>query len=705
MAYGSDRYGLSWWGIGVGYSTYDISAGGFIADLKSEAINAGGYIAEAQSTYISASANIAERKSPNTIYASAKVAELKTPHSIDADGYISELKGPAAINASATVAEKLAEAINAGGYIAEAKWAEIYASALIWGAGEWSIYAAGKVAELKTPHSINASAKVAQVRQNYVNASAKVALKRENIINASGLIQGNVILSINGYANIAEPQSGSINASANVAQRQIKTIYASGTVANLNSLGLNVGGYLANLLTKVIQASANIGDYAGPTSINASATIAQKSTHAINAASSVADRLSKSINASTNISQPILTSINASGAVALPSGSYYINASGLIIASPYYYLNGVDVTNIMLEGLKPKGPERKLSKQYFPSQERLLITEDGFDAKEFSFESYFQNQADAFSYANVIMSAAGDMKFYPGDSLWFHKVKYINVERVKRRGAYYFVMNTTVTMEKPWLYLDLATTWSPGSIALPRVSSDIINNGHYDTPLELLKITGHYLNGYPLGITYAVMDGVNQISSLSLADKLLSEEIIELDEDGILSSTYADDFSSSTRWGHDAVQSGCTCSGGKVTISSGGYFYYRFRGPWPCLKNIELTAKLHIIAGSPVIEVSNDSMATWSTAVSTGNIGNNISKLYYMENSDHYADIYVRFRAPTGAQLEVEDVSFVAQRRTTGTTTPTIAAGSTRQIKISDGAGSTHSVTIEATFRERRRGV
>jgi hypothetical protein len=170
-------------------------------------------------------------------------------------------------------------------------------------------------------------------------------------------------------------------------------------------------------------------------------------------------------------------------------------------------------------------------------------------------------------------------------------------------------------------------------------------------------------------------------------------------------SSWIDGGSLPSRWFNDAISTGCTYSTGKVLVASGGYFYYHFRGPWPLIQNISLTSKINIISGSPIIEVSNDSMATWSMAVATVDIGNNISKLYYMEPSNHFSDIYVRFRCPTGASMEVEDVSFVALRRTTGTPTPLIAAGATRQIKISDGAGSTHSVTIEATFRERRRAI
>jgi hypothetical protein len=359
----------------------------------------------------------------------------------------------------------------------------------------------------------------------------------------------------------------------------------------------------------------------------------------------------------------------------------------------------------MLEGLKPDGPERKISTKPYPGQEKVLLSDDGSGRKEYVFETFQRNESDAFAYMDDVMDPAGDMKFYPGDSMWFHKAKFIQCVRSKRRGAYYFVQKNTVTMDKPWLYLDLATSWISGSVILPRTSTDIANTGHYDTPLESLKITGHYLAGFPLGITYMIMDGVNQISIITLADQLLSEEVLELDEDGILTSTYTDDFASSTRWDHDAQKSGAYYYGGKIIIFGGGYFLYRFRGPWPCVSNIELTCKINIISGSPFIYVSNDSGATWISAVSSADIGNNVSKLYYMSGSDHCADIYIMFAAPVGAQFEVEGVSFVARRRTTGAPTPVIDAGSTRQIKISDGPGSTHSVSIEAVFRERRRAI
>jgi hypothetical protein len=663
------------------------------------------------STYsLNASAKIASRLGPTTIFATAAVSSRLGPLAINAAGFVGERTGPSAINASANVALRMAaHAINAGANIGERKAAyEIYASGKIQGTTVWAINAGGLISTRPAAKAINASANVAIVRQNYVNATGVVALKRTTSINASGLIIGYVAYAINASGVVGERTGPlAINASANMAARASVQIFASSKVATRPAAySINTSGTVALRTIGSINASAKVGLRTGPSAINASAKVAERlGPSAINASAKVAAKIVSTINADCHIGEPAFASINASAHLAPPAGSTQITASGLIMASPYYYLNGIDITNLMLEGLKPRGPDRKISKKQYPGQEKVLLSDDGYDIKEYSFDTLHPNQQAAFDYIEDAMNASGNMRFYPGDSLWFHKAKFVQIERSRRRGTYYFALSNTVMMAKPWLYLDLTTSWITGAVNLPRTSTDILNSGHYDTPLESLKITGHYVAGYPLGITYAIMNGVNQISIITLADKILSEEILELDEDGILKSTYTDDFASATRFTNDTVRSGATLAGGKVTVASGGYFYYRFRGPWPCIENISLLSKINIIAGSPVIEVSNDAMATWTTAVAATDIGNNVSKTYYMVGSDHYSDIYIRFRAPTGTSFEVEDISFIAQRRTTGTATPTIAAGATRQVKISDGAGSTHNVSIEAVFRERRRAI
>ena len=520
-----------------------------------------------------------------------------------------------------------------------------------------------------------------------------------------GLADRAGVYSIQAGGNIAQKLTASINAAGNIAGPRLSlSLNAGGTIARKDLLSINAGGYITGAATLILPAGGNISQKLA-SSIMASARIAGAQSTAINAGGTIAELLTHSINAGGTIYGLSFATINAGGYIAPPAGTHILYAGGLIVASPYYYLNGIDITNSMLEGLKNDGPEQKISTKPYPGQEKVLLSDDGHGRKEYTFETFQRNESDAFAYMDEVMDPTGDMKFFPGDSMWFHKAKYIQCVRSKRRGSYYFVQKNTVTMAKPWLYLALATSWITGSVILPRTSTDITNTGHYDTPLESLEITGHYLAGFPLGITYAIMDGVNQISIITLADQLLSEEVLELDEDGILQSTYTDDFATSTRWGHDAQKSGATLAGGKVTVASGGYFLYRFRGPWPNIENGSLVSKINIISGSPIIELSNDSMATWSTIVTTSDIGNNISKEYFLTGSDHMADVYVRFRCPTGSSMEVEDVLFTFRRRTTGTPTPNITAGSTRQIKISDGAGSTHSVSVEAVFRERRRSI
>ena len=860
------------------------------------AINASAFIAERQAAAsINASSKIASRLGPSHIFASAKIAIAVGPTAINASAFIAERQAAASINASSVVALRIAPyAINAGAAISLLSGPfEVYASGIIRGETTWLISAGGLISS-RSSGAINASAKIAIVRQNYVNAGGKVSLKGLFSINAGGLVLGYSIYPINASARVADRLTQPINASANIGARASGYVFAQSAIASRQSASpLTAGGIIAPLLTSSIMASSRVA-LGRSQALNASGRVAsrnsfsistsprisqRKAPHSINAAGFMAVRQSpKSINASSKISSRLSPkSINASSTVALkvssslmaggrmserlvstiyaeprvaritraslnaggrisPVGVYILSAYAFItFASPYYYLNGVIVTENMLEGLKQKGPDRKLSKKQYPGQEKVLISDEGYDAKEYSFDTWHLTEELAFEYMRQVMDPSGDMRFYPGDSLWFHKVKFIQSERSRRYRNGHFILSNTVTMAKPWLYRNRDTVWSPGSINLPRTSSDIPNGGHYDTPLEALKVRGHYLSGgFPAYLSYSIMDGVNQVSTIDLVDRLLSEELIVLDEDGIITASYADNFSlgttamsgtvvgpaqrfklvtlgsgkialqsynlaylgvnnytsgsmsanncdvgpseeflkldlpdgkialkadngkyltatggggstlmasaqaigssetftlvdlgnsevalksyssyyltvtfasSSARWAQDVLNTGCSVANGKVTVPSGKSFIYLFKGPWPLIENMVLGAKINIISGSPAIDVSNDNMVTWSEVVATADIASNVDKIYFMDRSDHYSEIGVRFRCPVGSSMEIEDVRFTSKRRTTGAPTPVIAAGSTRQIRLSDGAGSTHSVTVGAVFRDRRRAV
>ena len=247
------------------------------------------------------------------------------------------------------------------------------------------------------------------------------------------------------------------------------SLNAGGTIARKDLLSINAGGYITGAATLILPAGGNISQKLA-SSIMASARIAGAQSTAINAGGTIAELLTHSINAGGTIYGLSFATINAGGYIAPPAGTHILYAGGLIVASPYYYLNGIDITNSMLEGLKNDGPEQKISTKPYPGQEKVLLSDDGHGRKEYTFETFQRNESDAFAYMDEVMDPTGDMKFFPGDSMWFHKAKYIQCVRSKRRGSYYFVQKNTVTMAKPWLYLALATSWITGSVILPRTS-------------------------------------------------------------------------------------------------------------------------------------------------------------------------------------------------------------------------------------------
>lgn len=564
----------------------------------------------------------------------------------------------------------------------------------------YSINAGGTVAEAKSA-SINAQANVAEAKTYSINAGGNVGYLRNYTIDVGGRVIGYVVYSINAGGLVAEVKSGSINVGGNVGELKSGSINAGGKVSELRNYSIDAGGRVIGYQFYSINAQATIAE-ARSASINASGTVSQLRSTTLLAIGKVSEPKTNSINAGGHVSTRFLHSINAGGAVTLAQ-QHYIYASGLVIARPYYSLNSVDITNEMLEGLKSSGPDMKVEKLAFPGQRRSKLIDGGSGPLEYEFDAYFSNQEAAFDYVHNIQLDSGDGRFYPGDSLWYHKIKFIETQRTKRRQNRFFV-GTRVHFEKSDLYCNEVQEWTSGSITLPRTSGNFVNNGHYDTALDLLRITGHYSAGRPKYLVYTIMDGVNALDTINLCDQLLSEEQIELDEDGLLTSTYSDDYASGTIFGQDATASNAAVSGGKVTVGVSGYYYYDFLGPWPLIDSMELVATLHIVQGSPYIEYSIDGGATYITAVTASQMRDNVETTYYIPAAG-YKDVRVRFRCGAADILDVLGVSFTAVRRTRGTATPKIASGSTRQIKISDGTGSTHSVSIYARYRDMRRQI
>ena len=618
--------------------------------------------------------------------------------SISVSGTIAS-RGTLSLNARVNVASRKTESISATGAIAASgKWYEIYVRGFIQGRLVHTINARCNLSEIKT-NAIQSIANIATQRYTYLYGSGRVSQIGSYSIEARGKVIGYTSHEIfvrgaisapasytaYGRGTIAEQRSDHIYALSKIATRPAPMqISARGRVVLIDRMSIPAGGRISQRFTNSVQGKGTI-------SLQRSGEI---STRCNISAKGVLNIYSRGLIAISGKR----AGINAIGYVTLPQ-HHAITASGHIIQSPYYYLNGLDITHAMLEGLKASGPEPKFEKISFPGRMVSKLVDQGHAPVEYSFDAYFGTISEAFDYVRVVRDPNGDLRFYPGDSMWYHKVRSVATERAKRRGMRYFVIKTTVYLEKPYLYQNVYTEWSlQNQVSLPRTSTDFVNKGHIDMPLEYLRVVGLYYNAYAKGITLSVISEGEEISSVRLTERLLSDEMIELDEDGVLTCTYSDDFSSCTRFARDTTRSNASCSSGRVTISSNGYVVYELQGTWPLMRNLELHATLNVLAGSPVIEVSTDGGATYTPVVGRSQIKSNVTTKYYLADTVGYRNVMVRFRCPSGAGLEIYDLRFVAKRRV-GVDLPTIAAGSISQIRISDDTDSSHRANILARFR------
>lgn len=642
MGYGRAWHGLSWYGLSNYYRSTSIPVGATVAERVTLYLLAKGLVAQAQTCPIPVLAHISQGRSQCSISATGLIIGWKY-RAIDASGVVASKKS-ASIGAGAWISSKERHAIQSGGRVSTHGRASVAVICRVTGVSEWAINARGHISSTKL-QMWTVGGQIADTRAALIYAFGKVATSRSLGIATRGHVCGRANLSIPARGAVSSRETWSIAARGGVGEWWLSRITCAGCISISRLHEIRAGGGVAVA-----------GNRAG---------------------------------------------INVRGAVTKPQHKSIV-VGGLVIISPYYSLNGWDLTGQMLEGLKASGPEPKFEKISFRGRLDSKLVDQGYSPMEYSFEAHFSQIEDAFDYVRQMQDSSGDGRFYPGDSAYFHKVRAISTERVKRRSRYMFVIKTKVFLEKPYLYSILSTEWTLSQVSLPRTSGDIINRGHIDMPPELVRIVGRYGSAYVKGLRISIMDGVTEISYLPLSDRLLSDEVLELDEDGRLTCTYSDDYSSCTRFTRDATCSNATCSSGKVTIGNNGHVVYDFRGVWPLMENMKLTATLKVLAGTPAIEISTDGGATYTPVVSGSQIRSGVRATYYLADTVGHKHVLVRFRCGSSDSLEIDDVEFVGVRRVSASMLPKIAAGSARQIRITDDPDSGHLVDLYVRFREAR---
>ncbi len=380
--------------------------------------------------------------------------------------------------------------------------------------------------------------------------------------------------------------------------------------------------------------------------------------------------------------------------------SQNISTDIIVYKSPYYYINGTDFTNYIYD-VEADGFDLQLSKLTYPNSKDYNTTDQGRNPLTFKFKIRTTDRITMNSFVNTLMGTP--TTFYDGFSDFYYEVSHVEVVPDYDQRRFVNCLDCKLVCTHPWRFNDDEASFTATSESLPyTTTSTITNHGHMDCPLYELSITGIYASSSHLtNVVLYVMDGLTEESSLTICDKLNTNEVIVLDDDGNLTCTYTDTFASDTLFTQDATASGCSVSAGSVTMGNDDYFYYKFWGPGILIDNIKLTADISNVTGSPVIQYSTNG-SDWSEAVSTASLtsGSGSETVYYLSGTKKKSDVYVRFYSSAAGTMTINSVEFEGVRDVTiASDLPDIAVGESRSIKIGGSGSST--ATISGTYRYR----
>jgi len=384
----------------------------------------------------------------------------------------------------------------------------------------------------------------------------------------------------------------------------------------------------------------------------------------------------------------------------------YLSGDAEIVDYRYYGcgLEG-SIIDLSAKVYDPKinGFKIKTTEQRMRNIRQINLIDDGIEGGQIEFDVRFKTESEKQAFDSVVNNDASNLQFYRNASDRFFRVAKVAATPGQRQPSKRIYMShVNLLMEDPamYFYRDMGEPLSLS--ALPKTSKSFTNQGTAPAPI-LFKIGGYYSGGQTVSIYVKQMDGATEEKSLYVAAQLLSNEYAELTIDGALKAylmhTYTDDYSTITTWQHDAIQSGCTISGGQVSIPAGAWYSYKFQGS-PTKDPIQLSATITLGAGLPVIQQSTDG-TTWTTAITTAEMKSGILATYGLTGTEKTSVCYVRFYSPVGASLTVQDVSFSMVRDISGQSSqiPSVLPGLTRTLKVT-GSGSANA-RMQTGFRPR----
>lgn len=311
-----------------------------------------------------------------------------------------------------------------------------------------------------------------------------------------------------------------------------------------------------------------------------------------------------------------------------------------------------------------------------------------------------RNAADAFLQAIAAIDNDGT-RFYNRDSLWYHKVYWAESGPDPQIQTWIWQHDLKLYLADPYRYSEIMQEWNVVAGTLPQTSEAMDNYGHVADGFESITITGHYSGGQHVeDLVLSVADGY----SMTLSDRLLSDEEITLQVDGSLETSWEADLTSLTTFQQDASTSGASFSGDHIAIAASGYAIVDLAGPWPTKKPVKMTATL-TPTGTASVQVSTDGGATYADAVTYANIESGSSAVYYLTGSGKAADIKIKFNCPYGSTMQIHALKIERELDCSGASLPVVQPGEAKAFTVSCDVAKSTSATIAAEYHPRREAI
>lgn len=344
----------------------------------------------------------------------------------------------------------------------------------------------------------------------------------------------------------------------------------------------------------------------------------------------------------------------------------------------------------------------------------------GFSLK---FSVCFQTEAEASAFLAYVAAfdpdapdfddeAGADIPLYIRDADWHYNVYAVvtKPEPISKEVMDYIQYQYEVVCYcySPYSQARRPATWvQAGITSLPATKNISNRKGHIASAFESLAVTCRYNSGHVKNLVHSLTDADSVVTSLTLCDEALSDEIWELfGNENKLMQTYEDAITSATKWGHDWTGDG-TFDTDHMELDNGESAYIILSGPHQAKKPIKMTADLSLdsggATGEATVDISPDGVA-WQTVLDQDDFEAGSAE-YTLQGTEYMGEIRVRISCNSGTsgkKVNIGSIKFEVERWIEDGAAPQIAAGQSATASI-DAATGSESVDIDGEYCIRRK--